>query len=83
MRKEHHPLHLASILTNGTGALLDLVLPCEQDGKQWRDPNITRFVYEDRPEWWPDIIGFSSEGVEKLTRGALVELHNIVVLVGT
>jgi hypothetical protein len=50
-----------------------------QKGLSFRLPTTIRFVYEDRPGWWPDSIPYSSDAAKGLGRDVLEPLHKTLI----
>ena len=71
--------HAASLVLNlhHTHAVLPL-----QNGLSYRRPSVIRFVYADRPTWWPDSIAYSCDAFKVMGRDVLEPLHKTIITVG-
>ena len=53
-----------------------------QNGLSYRRPSVIRFVYADRPTWWPDSIAYSCDAFKVMGRDVLEPLHKTIITVG-
>lgn len=53
-----------------------------QNGQPSRDPRVVRFVYEDRPEWWPAELTYTKQAIDTMQWDVLKPLHARVIQVG-
>ena len=70
-----------------SGRQLDSRLPLSfvlmsQKKQPQRNPEFHRFVYEDRPDWWPDTVSYSNDAIKTMPMTMLENLHRTIISVG-
>ena len=79
----NHPASYQICNTVAQPASHPCCLHCDsQNGLSYRRPSVIRFVYADRPTWWPDSIAYSCDAFKVMGRDVLEPLHKTIITVG-